>query len=434
MLKKIFHSLSPAHKVLWHNDQWINISRLLKDVRFRTEFTQNIKNTDLIYLVNQNDYESIVNILMCLERKLNFCLVSEDLMKNSKTLFKKVTPKFVLKGTKLQVLDEKTPTILRLKKAFLMLFTSSISPKAVIHDASKLIQFYSKRTSRSRIKRITILTFPLDHMGGLNLVFKTWMSGGCVVLPKSRTIGEISNAIVKTKTNTLPATPTLLRMLLLNSAITRKKMASLRTITYGAEMMDTETLKRTQKFFTAAKIFQTYGLTEVGVLNLTSKNGDDTFFKFRDLSKKMIKVKNGILYLKTPNFFIGYFDKKLFKAKIWFSTFDLVERRKDDIKILGRVRDVINVAGLKAYPIEIESVLLKIPFIQNVQVYKEKCPLLGERVVADIVLTAGHDPAKAFFEVRDHCIKMLEKHKIPQKLNVVAHLDYSDRFKRRQTF
>lgn len=77
--------------------------------------------------------------------------------------------------------------------------------------------------------------------------------------------------------------------------------------------------------------------------------------------------------------------------------------------LLGRMDDMINVAGLNVYPQEVEEVILKAPNIQEVVAYKKPDAFAGERVCVQFV-------ASAFVEesaLREWCIKKLASHQVP---------------------
>ncbi|WP_404346363.1 AMP-binding protein [Sutcliffiella horikoshii] len=77
--------------------------------------------------------------------------------------------------------------------------------------------------------------------------------------------------------------------------------------------------------------------------------------------------------------------------------------------LLGRMDDMINVAGLNVYPQEVEEVMLKAPNIQEVVAYKKPDAFAGERVCVQFV-------ASTFIEesmLRDWCVKQLASHQVP---------------------
>ena len=105
------------------------------------------------------------------------------------------------------------------------------------------------------------------------------------------------------------------------------------------------------------------------------------------------KVVDGVLWIKSDYAMVGYLNAPSpFDADGWFNTQDLVEVDGDWLRILGRDSDLINVAGQKVYPAEVEQAILELPNIRDVAVYGESHPLLGQVVVARVA-TVEPEPA-----------------------------------------
>lgn len=72
----------------------------------------------------------------------------------------------------------------------------------------------------------------------------------------------------------------------------------------------------------------------------------------------------------------------------WFMTGDMVETIGDEIRIIGRNSEIINVGGEKVFPAEIENILLKLAEVEDVVVSGEKNLILGNIVVARVKIKA----------------------------------------------
>ena len=80
---------------------------------------------------------------------------------------------------------------------------------------------------------------------------------------------------------------------------------------------------------------------------------------------------------------------------------------------------MINLAGRKVFPEEIEAVINRHPSVRESRVYGKPHPHLGEVVVAELVLAqpeAGIDP------IRQYCREHLASYKVPMHYQVVAAL------------
>jgi acyl-CoA synthetase (AMP-forming)/AMP-acid ligase II len=80
------------------------------------------------------------------------------------------------------------------------------------------------------------------------------------------------------------------------------------------------------------------------------------------------------------------------------------------LRVIDRIKDVINRGGFKIYASEVENVLLEHPAVVEVAVVAKPCPVLGERVHAFVVLRHAVDEA----ELQRHCADLLSDYKVPE--------------------
>ena len=101
----------------------------------------------------------------------------------------------------------------------------------------------------------------------------------------------------------------------------------------------------------------------------------------------------------------------------WFATGDIGRIDAQGYLFLaGRKVAVINLAGRKVFPEEIETVLNRHPAVRESRVFGATHPHLGETVEAEIVLNqpdAGLDSVRAF------CREHLASYKIPTRFTIV---------------
>ncbi len=138
---------------------------------------------------------------------------------------------------------------------------------------------------------------------------------------------------------------------------------------------------------------------------------------------------SGHLVIRGP----GMFDAYLFPLRLrqevtrngWFYTGDLASRdEKGLIRIDGRLKSMINVAGNKVFPEEVEAVLNRNPSVAASRISGFQHHLLGEMVQAEIVLNEGENPdAEA---LRKFCLIHLSSYKVPQKFTFVKELPITD--------
>ncbi|HEX8411498.1 MAG TPA: class I adenylate-forming enzyme family protein [Thermoanaerobaculia bacterium] len=137
---------------------------------------------------------------------------------------------------------------------------------------------------------------------------------------------------------------------------------------------------------------------------------------------KRLSVRSGSVaagYLFDANTFVPF-------AEGAFTTDDLVELRDDgELALTGRAGDLINTAGKKVNPREVELVLLQIDGVREAKVYGEAAGARGEVVAAAIVAT----PNVTREQVREFCRERLSLHKVPRIVKLVDAMPVDERGK-----
>jgi long-chain acyl-CoA synthetase len=129
----------------------------------------------------------------------------------------------------------------------------------------------------------------------------------------------------------------------------------------------------------------------------------------------------GEVVFSGPGFFDAYDNPWTPREQLmpdgWFATGDIGRVDAQDYLFLaGRKVAVINLAGRKVFPEEIETVLNRHPAVRESRVFGATHPHLGETVEAEIILNqpdAGLDSVRAF------CREHLASYKIPTRFTVV---------------
>lgn len=195
-------------------------------------------------------------------------------------------------------------------------------------------------------------------------------------------------------------------------------------------------------------VSQAYGIIEVGlpIVNFI-KNKEfpeaigyvlpDYLAQIRDDNENVLSPgETGNLTIHGPGMLDAYLapprDQKGILKNGWFHTGDLATMDFDGlIRIVGRKKSLINVAGNKVFPEEIEAVLNQHPAVKLCRVNSYMHGFLGERVRAEIVL---HDGVKQFDveELINFCRNRLSAYKIPQQIKFVESLPmtYSNKLTR----
>jgi long-chain acyl-CoA synthetase len=309
----------------------------------------------------------------------------------------------------------------------LVLFSSGSTgrPKAVLHDAVVLLEKFQKPTQ----KKTTLSFLLFDHIGGIDTLFNTLSNGGTLVTTASREPDAVAEAIEAHRVHTLPASPTFLNLLLMSEAHTRHDLSSLRVVAYGTEPMPEPVLQRLAEALPAAKLVQTYGLSELGVLRTRSR-GNSLWLQFSG-DNFQVQVREGVLWVKARTAMLGYLNAPdLFDAEGWLNTEDAVEVDGEWLRVLGRVTDLINVGGRKVYPAEVEAVLLQCPGVRDVAVFGEKNAITGQAVAARFNLEADEPLADFKKRLRAFCKDKLPPYKVPARIELTQADQFNARLKK----
>lgn len=135
----------------------------------------------------------------------------------------------------------------------------------------------------------------------------------------------------------------------------------------------------------------------------------------------------GVIQIRGPGMFDAYVSPWRSRAEAlddgWFDTGDVGRCDEEgDLFILGREKNVINFAGMKVFPYEVEDIVATHPAVKECLVYGAAHPLWGQIPCARIVLHEGAvHPAP--HELRRYCFHRMAAHKVPKEFEFVDRLD-----------
>ena len=362
-----FEGSSPC---LIYDEKICTYAALLAQVEEKITLLKQNEAVRVIAIVGDHDPQSVAMLLACAE----LSLVAVPLMREDSDLQSKLKEAGVdaLYGEgELRVVKggDYSTLLANLNSPALVLFSSGSTgrPKAMVHDLNALLASYLNK----KPKFMHILLFLLfDHIGGLNTLFNALSMGACGVgLSERKNIERLAQSIEKYHIALLPASPSFLNLFLLSEVGEKYNLSSLKVITYGTEKMPEALLSRLKNAFPRVKFHQTFGTSEVGIIQTKSYG---SYIKLEGVEYKIVGNE---LFLKTKTQSLGYLnaDNAAFGEDGFFATGDLVEcvQREDGeyLKILGRSKEWINVGGEKLLPFEVEGVLLELEGVRDCLVY-----------------------------------------------------------------
>jgi cyclohexanecarboxylate-CoA ligase/acyl-CoA synthetase len=133
----------------------------------------------------------------------------------------------------------------------------------------------------------------------------------------------------------------------------------------------------------------------------------------------------GELQMRGPSLFAGYLDnpqatRDAFAEGGWFRTGDLaVIDTAGNVRLTGRVKEIINRGGVKFNPLDVEALLLRHPAVAEVAVAPIPDPVLGEKACCFVVTRPGN--AFTLEDMRNFlATEGVGKVKWPERLEIVA--------------
>ncbi|WP_440116602.1 ANL family adenylate-forming protein [Paenibacillus sp. QZ-Y1] len=327
--------------------------------------------------------------------------------------------------------DRRSPILDKLaqdKKAGLVIFSSGSTgqSKAAVHCADRLLDGFRRQTR----PLCTIPFMMFDHIGGLNTMLQSLSSGGCLCIIPDRSPVEVCKAIEKYRVQALPVSPTFMNLMLLSRIYQEFDLSSLEVVSYGSEVMPEMLLTAWNRQFPSVRTVQAYGMSELGILPIRSKDSGSRLFTLRDEAVRY-RIVDGLLEIHTQTAMIGYLNAPSpFTEDGWLQTGDEAEMEEGYIRILGRRSEIINVGGRKVYPAEVESILEQMEIIETAVVSGEPSGITGQMVKATVRLTAELSLSELRRQIWEFCRDKLPQYKIPQKVIVTREILTSSRMKK----
>lgn len=173
----------------------------------------------------------------------------------------------------------------------------------------------------------------------------------------------------------------------------------------------------------AIPIVVTYGMTETAS-HVAMTEYKDRYALQKGSGKLIVGVRVRIhhdqIEVQSPMNTPGYWGRAPLTGE-WFETGDLGGFDEDGVlHIYARRHDLILSAGENVYPLEVENMLTRSPFIKEALVIGEPDDTWGAIVCALIVAENGTNPTVE--DVRRFCKETLSAYKCPRKIAIVKEL------------
>jgi long-chain acyl-CoA synthetase len=274
---------------------------------------------------------------------------------------------------------------------------------------------------------------PISHSYGFsNLLTPLIARGIPMVVSRDRTPRAVLDDLARTNATVFPGTPIFYQAFCEMKNVSRLPKLRL-CISAGAPLPIATAKKFRGKF--GLPIHSFYGASECGGIcyDREAKNEIEGFVgaPMRDVDLELIdpNAEQSQVRVRSAAAGDGYFpdvdEEKLGNGA--FVPDDLLARRGSGFTIVGRVSDVINVAGKKVNPAEIEERLLRFPGVRQAVAFGRPAGagLRNEEVAACVVV----DVDLSENELLEFCRRALSPWQVPKRIFIVDSIPTNERGK-----
>jgi acyl-CoA synthetase (AMP-forming)/AMP-acid ligase II len=277
----------------------------------------------------------------------------------------------------------------------------------------------------------SIAAVPLSHVTGLVALITTMVRSAAklVIMPAFKAADFLRLAAREHMTHTLMV-PAMYNLCLLQSDFDQHDIASWRVGAYGGAPMPLATIATLAAKLPALTLMNCYGSTETTSPSTLMPPGqtaahNDTVGAPLACVEMCVMDANGRelppdilgeIWIKGPMVVRGYWDNPEasaanFTGGFWHSGDIGSIDAQGYVKVVDRMKDMINRGGYKIYTIEVENVLYAHPAVQECAVVSKPCPVLGERVHAFVMLK---EPGTTDQALSEFCRSRLSDYKVPE--------------------
>jgi len=287
---------------------------------------------------------------------------------------------------------------------------------------------------------VTVTALPLPHVYGTAVVNATLASGGTVVLLKQFSEAEIVRSVTRHRATMIDGVPAMYAHLVKYPGLAAADLSSLTRCTVGGADITREKLLELEERF-GVPFLEIWGMTELAGIGLCRALGAERRESSygRLLPSLELRVVDpapphaalaegdvGELSVRGPTVMRAYHGDAATTADVrdengWLRLSTIGKVDGDGyVFVLGTTRRLINTAGYKVYPAEVEQVLGAHAAIAVALVVPEPDELRGEIARAYVVLELGGAATEA--ELLAFCRQRLAAYKVPAGVSIVVAL------------
>jgi long-chain acyl-CoA synthetase len=275
-----------------------------------------------------------------------------------------------------------------------------------------------------------LLAVPMSHVTGLIALVDAMIhcAGTLVIMPAFKATEFIDLAARHRITYSL-IVPAMFNLCMLAPSFEEADLSAWRVSGYGGAIMPEATLERIAAKLPNLKLLNCYGSTET-TSPAAIMPPEQTVARKESVGLALpcghilVMDRDGVevpygepgeIYIGGAMVVPGYFNnpeasEREFSAGYWKSGDLGIMDECGYLRVIDRIKDVINRGGYKIFASEVENILLEHPAVIEAAVVAKPCPVLGERVHAFVVLRHAVEEAG----LQRHCADFLSDYKVPE--------------------
>lgn len=267
------------------------------------------------------------------------------------------------------------------------------TPKGVVHTHQSILAS-AERTSEAlgvSTNDHWLCCLPVAHIGGLSVITRALLTSTKLTVHGGFDTAEVTRAAHQGVT----------LVSLVTAALERIEPSLFRLILLGGAAPPAAR---------PPNAIATYGMTETGSGIIYEKT------PLRDVEIRISRSNE--IEVSSPTLFRCYRDGSDPKDNGWFATGDAGDFLDGELRVHGRMSEVINTGGEKVWPAAVETALSTHPSVGATRVFGEPDPTWGQNVIAEIELRPNA-VAPPLEELRDHVKQTLPAYATPRAVRIV---------------
>ena len=308
---------------------------------------------------------------------------------------------------------------------------STGAPKGIVASAENLLADCVNicTTMEIRADDVNFGAIPFSHSYGFsNLVAPLLAQGTAVVISNDYLPQSILALCNRHRCTVAPLIPMVFEHL---TSVAEGGFETVRTFLSAGAPLSPSTSRRFRERF-GREIHSFYGCSECGGITYDRRGGAVERGTVGSALKNVtLSIAKDRLTVRSDAVTLGYLhDARTFEQFETFVADDLAEiDDAGEVTLTGRASELINAAGRKVNPREVEQVILQIDGVRQTKVYGAPAGARGEVVAAAVV--ASPDVTRE--QVREFCRARLSLHKVPRIVKLIDAIPIDDRGKIRRS-